>query len=97
MEKLQEGTKGTCVFEMHVESWKAIPTYLGLQVDGHQCLVQGDTCGTSLRGSLGGCGGCSHCLLGHHNCWSEVYQDRDRSKTYCKKTNLFLFLFTVLS
>ena len=26
-----------------------------------------------------------HCLLGHHNYWREVTQDRDRSKIYCKE------------
>ena len=62
MEKLQEGTKGTCVFEVHVESWKAIPTYLGLQVDEPSAL-QGDTCGTRRRGSPGGCG-CSTLPIG---------------------------------
>ena len=33
MKKLQGVTKRTYVFEVHVESWKAILTYLGLQVD----------------------------------------------------------------
>ena len=97
MEKLQEGTKGTCVFEVHVESWKTIPTYFGLQVDGHQCLVQGTPVGQVGEDLQEDVVDVLHCLLGHHNCWREVYQDWDRSKTFCKKTNLFLFLFTVLS
>ena len=96
MKKLQEGTKGTCVFEVHVESWKTIPTYLGLQVDGHQCLVQGTPVGREgedLQEDVD----VLHCLLGHHNCWREVTQDRDRSKIYCKECYCFEFIFTVLS
>ena len=72
MEKLQEGTKGTCVFEVHVESWKAIPTYLGLQVDGHQCLVQGTPVGQVGEDLQEDVVDVLHCLLGHHNCWREV-------------------------
>ena len=84
MEKLQEGTKGTCVFEVHVESWKTIPTYLGLQVDGHQCLVQGTPVGQVGEDLQEDVVDVLHCLLGHHNCWREVTQDQDTSKIYCK-------------
>ena len=97
MEKLQEGTKGTCVFEVHVESWKTIPTYLGLQVDGHQCLVQGTPVGQVGEDLQEDVVDVLHCLLGHHNCWREVTQDRDRSKIYCKEYYCFEFIFTVLS
>ena len=67
MKKLQEGTKGTCVFEVHVESWKTIPTYLGLQVDGHQCLVQGTPVGQEGEDLQEDVVDVLHCLLGHHN------------------------------
>ena len=66
--ELNEAAWRECV----ITSWKTIPTYLGLQVDGHQCLVQGTPVGLVREDLQEDVVDVLHCLLGHHNCWREV-------------------------